>query len=215
MGSIVYLLASTLPLASHFYLNYLPLQWVTHAQNMLRLANFFKFKAFSAALGEAVAIKKSEPEDQDYYGLGSRSARFTFMLVWVLSFCSLSPLITILGFVNFWMCRKVYGYLCVFCEIKKPDLGGNFYMSQIMHVSEGLFIYVVLMTGVLAERDLSAWPGMIAASGLIYQYIAYGRLKNNFRWESLCFDDLMTMDEGKGKEELRKSTGVYKQPELI
>merc|ERR1719401_2752785 len=119
--SIVYLLASTLPLATHFYLNYLPLQWVTHAQNMMRFANLFKFKSFSALFGEAIAVKKAEPEDQDYYGLGSRSARFTFMLTLTLSFCSLSPLITILGFVNFWVCRKSYGYLCVFCETKKLD----------------------------------------------------------------------------------------------
>merc|ERR1719356_1596403 len=93
--SVVYILASTLPLATHFYLNYLPLQWVTHAQNMLRLANWFKFKAFSTIFGTAAAVKMAEPEDQDYYGLGSRSARFTFMLTLTLTFCTLSPLITI------------------------------------------------------------------------------------------------------------------------
>merc|ERR1719356_1616542 len=153
--SVVYILASTLPLATHFYLNYLPLQWVTHAQNMLRLANWFKFKAFSTLFGNAVAVKMAEPEDQDYYGLGSRSARFTFMLTLTLTFCSLSPLITILGFINFWVCRKCYGYLCVFCETRKPDLGGVFYVSQLTHVSQGLFIYIILITGVLLERDLT------------------------------------------------------------
>jgi len=217
--SIVYLLASTLPLASHFYLNYLPLQWVTHAQNMLRLANLFKFKAFSATLGKAVAVKKAEPEDQDYYGLGSRSARFTFMLVLTLTFCTLSPLITMLGFVNFWVCRKCYGYLCVFCETKKPDLGGFFYVSQLHHVSEGLFIYIILMTGVLLERDLTMWPGLIAASGLIFQYLSYNRFKTIFRWETLSFEDLAKFDEGKkpggSKLETRVSTGDYVQPESL
>merc|ERR1719327_615537 len=72
--SIVYLLASTLPLASHFYLNYLPLQWVTHAQNMLRTSNLFKYHMWSRLLGTPIGITKGEPEDQDYYGLGSRSA---------------------------------------------------------------------------------------------------------------------------------------------
>lgn len=213
--SIVYLLASTLPLASHFYLNYLPLQWVTHAQNMLRLANLFKFKAFSATLGEAVAVKKAEPEDQDYYGLGSRSARFTFMLVLTLTFCTLSPLITMLGFVNFWVCRKCYGYLCVFCETKKPDLGGFFYVSQLHHVSEGLFIYIILMTGVLLERDLTMWPGLIAASGLIFQYLSYNRFKTIFRWETLSFEDLKKFDVGGSKAERRDPTGEYVQPELV
>merc|ERR1719454_1633221 len=195
--SIIYLLASTLPLASHFYLNYLPLQWVTHAQNMLRLSNLFKFKFFSSIFGDAYAVKKAEPEDQDYYGLGSRSARFTFMLTLSLTFCSLSPLIVPLGFVNFWMCRKCYGYLCVFCEIKKPDIGGYFFVDQLKHVSEGLFIYVILMTGVLAERDLTVWPGVIAASGLIFQYLSYNRLKTTFRWENLCFEDLRDLDTNK------------------
>merc|ERR1719356_2267576 len=211
--SIVYLLASTLPLASHFYLNYLPLQWVTHAQNMLRTANLFKFKAFSVLFGEAVAVKKAEPEDQDYYGLGSRSARFTFMLTLTLAFCSLSPLINILGFVNFWMCRKAYGYLCVFCETKKPDLGGNFYVSQLMHVQQGLYIYIVLMTGVLLERDLTMWPGMIAASGLIFQYVSYTRFVSTFRWQNLCFEDLKSYDDK--PSDLRESTAVsYIQPVL-
>merc|ERR1712014_331282 len=59
--SIVYLLASTLPTASHFYLNFLPLQWVTHAQNMLRTSNLFKFKMWSKLLGTPFAIKKAEP----------------------------------------------------------------------------------------------------------------------------------------------------------
>merc|ERR1719401_3251809 len=45
-GSIFALLADTLPLATHFYLNYLPLQWVTHAQNMMRTSQLGKFKVF-------------------------------------------------------------------------------------------------------------------------------------------------------------------------
>jgi hypothetical protein len=213
--SIVYLLASTLPLATHFYLNYLPLQWVTHAQNMLRTSNLFKFKAFSVLFGEAIAVKKAEPEDQDYYGLGSRSARFTFMLTLTLSFCSLSPLINILGFINFWVCRKCYGYLCVFCETRKPDLGGFFYVSQLTHVSEGLFIYIILMTGVLLERDLTTWPGLIAASGLIFQYMSYSRLKTTFRWQNLCFEDLMALDKDEDDKKLLDETVKYVQPEML
>jgi len=136
----------------------------------MRTSNLFKFISFSKLFGTAVAVKKCEPEDQDYYGLGSRSARFAFMLSLTLAFCSLSPLINILGFVNFWMCRKSYGYLCVFCETKKPDLGGFFYVSQLTHILEGVFIYIVLMTGVLLERDLTCWPGMIAAGPYLPVY---------------------------------------------
>jgi len=227
--SIFSLLAETLPMATHFYLNFLPLQWVTHAQNLMRTAQLFKFKAFTVLFGKAMALKKSEPEDQDYYGLGSRSARFAFMLVLTLAFCSLSPLIVILGFVNFWTCRKVYGYLVVFCEIRKPDLGGVFYVSQLHHIQQGMFIYVVLMTGVLLERDLTLWPGLIAASGLIFMRMSYGRFKHIFRWESLSFQELKNLESPDLKYEVSLKLGhrprigskversdlKYEQPELI
>jgi len=208
--SVFSLLAETLPLATHFYLNFLPLQWVTHAQNLMRTTQLFKLKAFTVLFGKAIALKKSEPEDQDYYGLGSRNSRFAFMLVLSLCFCSLSPLIVILGFVNFWICRKVYGYLVVFCEIKKPDLGGVFFVTNLLHIQQGMFIYVVLMTGVLLERDLTLWPGLIAASGLIFMRISYGRFKSNFRWESLSFDELKDIDTAKTDTKL-----TYQQPELL
>jgi hypothetical protein len=207
--SVFALLASTLPHATHFYLNYLPLQWVTHAQNMMRTANLGKYKAFSFIFGKAIALRKAEPEDQDYYGIGSRTARHAFMLVLTLCFCSLSPLIIVLGFVNAWMCRKCYGWLCVFVEIKKPDLGGVFYVTQLNHIQQGMYIYLVLMVGVLLERDASMWPGLIAAGALIFHNNSYNRFKANFRWESLTFEELRTL--GTPKE----SNLVYEQPELL
>jgi len=220
---ILKLLADTLPLSTHFYLNYIPLQWVTHAQNLLRTANLGKFKMFGKVFGVPIAIKKMEPEDQDYYGLGSRSARFAFLLVLALNFGSLSPLVTILGFFNFWMCRKVYGYLCCFCEIKKPDLGGVFYVNQLMHVQQGSFIYIILMTGVLLERDATYYPCMISGSALIFQHISYARFKSNFRWESLSFEELedlthapsMTSKFCKSPAVQKSSSAKYEQPELI
>jgi len=103
----------------------------------------------------------------------------------------------------------------VFCETKKPDLGGFFYVSMLTHVSEGLFIYIILMTGVLLERDLTVWPGLIAASGLIFQHMSYKRFTTIFRWENLSFEDLRKFDTGSSKEEQRKSTGNYVQPEMV
>jgi len=209
--SIFNLLATTLPMSTHFYLNFLPLQWVTHAQNLLRTSNLGKFMVWRKLLGVPAGIAKAEPEDQDYYGIGSRSARFGFMLTLVLAFCSLSPLIVILGWVNFWVCRKVYGYLCVFCEKKKPDLGGVFYVSQLTHIQEGMFIYIILMAGVLLERSATRTPGLIAASALIFQRVAYGRFFTSNRWESLTFQEIRDMGEPdiKSKKEL-----IYVQPEL-
>lgn len=208
--SVFSLLAETLPLATHFYLSYLPLQWAGHAQNLLRLVNLFKFQALRVVYGKAAASQKCEPEDQDYYGIGSRSARFAFMLTMTLSLCSLSPVIVLLGFVNFWMCRTVYGYLCVFSESKKADLGGVFFVAQLRHVQQGLFIYIILMTGVLMQRDRDWWPGMLAAGGLIFQYISYSKFQSTFRWETLSFEQLTDIEMKDEEGDVH-----YGQPELI
>eukprot|EP00448_Togula_jolla_P016328 CAMPEP_0170583920 /NCGR_PEP_ID=MMETSP0224-20130122/8410_1 /TAXON_ID=285029 /ORGANISM="Togula jolla, Strain CCCM 725" /LENGTH=764 /DNA_ID=CAMNT_0010907315 /DNA_START=78 /DNA_END=2372 /DNA_ORIENTATION=+ len=206
------LLAETLPLATHFYLNYLPLQWVTHGQNLTRIVSLFKFKAFSAIYEEPQAKEMSEPEDQDYYGLGSRSARFAFMLVLSLVFCSLSPLITILGFINFFVCRKVYGYLVVFAETKKPDLGGVFFCTQLHHLQQGMFLYIILMTGVLLQRDTHTYPGLIAGSSLVYMYFSYNKFRG-IRWQSLCFQELVEGSKASEKKRVA-SRDTYQQPEL-
>jgi len=210
--AVLEVLARTLPTATHFYLNYLPLQWVTHAQNMLRMVQLFKFKAFAAIFEESQAKKQSEPEDQDYYGLGSRSSRFAFMLVLPLCLVSLTPLIAVLGFINFFVCRRVYGYLTVFAETRKPGLGGVFYCTQLHHVQQGMFLYIIIMAGVLLQRDVHSYPSAIAASSIIYMYWSYSRFKSQFRWEALTFQEL-TGNWNQKKRQSRRNT--YEQYELV
>merc|ERR1719201_192516 len=72
------LLGQTMPPATHFYMNFLVLQWVTHAQAPMRHVMLFKYIGFSQLYpdDDDMAHKLSEPEDQDYFGMGSRSARF-------------------------------------------------------------------------------------------------------------------------------------------
>jgi hypothetical protein len=176
----------------------------------MRFVNLFKYKAWSLVYGEDKGKEKSEPEDQDYYGIGSRSARFTFMFVLSLSFCLLSPLMAALGWVNFWICRKVYGYLCVYAETKKPDLGGVFYMSMLRHVQEAMFIFTVLMSGVLTMRDSSWWPGAIAGSALAFQVYYYKKFVLSLRWESLSFDEMVDYDQD---DDIHEDVD-YVQPEL-
>eukprot|EP00438_Fugacium_kawagutii_P032633 Skav228904 [mRNA] locus=scaffold118:80435:91318:+ [translate_table: standard] len=48
--ALLKLLAQSLPAATHFYLNYVPLQWGTHGTNMVRYMNLFKFLGFRKAL---------------------------------------------------------------------------------------------------------------------------------------------------------------------
>merc|ERR1719456_1508832 len=98
---------------------------------MMRHVILGKYLAFRQLLGEEEGKAKSEPEDQDYYGIGSRSARFTINLCIGIIYGTLSPPINVLTFINFAVCRVVYGYLCVYAEKKKPDLGGTFWVGML------------------------------------------------------------------------------------
>lgn len=203
------LLATTMPFATHFYLNYIPLQWVTHGQNMLRMVQLAKFYSFKAVFEEDVAKSMAEPENQDYYGIGSRSARHSFILVLALVYCSLTPLITVLALINCFICRVVYGYLVVFTEIRKPDLGGVFWVTNLMNVQRCMLIYITLMAGVLCFRDSTYGPCIIAGSSVAYWHFSFARFERAFRWQSLAIEDV------RRNAKPPTPTAVYKQPELM
>jgi hypothetical protein len=218
--SVFKLLASTLPTASHFYLNLYPAQWTTQSMEFMRYVPLTKWIAFNRLLGdEQKAHDKAEPEDQDYYGKGSRSARFTIFLVIAVTFCTLSPLMIVLAFIHFALIRLWYGWMFVYAETPKPDLGGAFWHSKLKHVQQGVFIYIVLMAGVLYYRGTDektgegpgSIPGFIAGASLVYMYSSYTRFDRHFHWEQLAFEDIR--DDGSHKKrEPRRST--YQQPEL-
>merc|ERR1719498_2224735 len=67
------LLADKLPCATHFYLNFMAMQWLVHGMNLTRYVQLMKFKMFGAIMDEDKAKQMAEPEDQDYYGMGARS----------------------------------------------------------------------------------------------------------------------------------------------
>merc|ERR1719198_1812375 len=106
--------------------------------NLTRYINWAKFKALCVVCEEERAKELSEPEDQDYYGMGARSARFTLNLVIALVYCSLCPLITVVTGINFLITKLIFGYLLVFAEGKKPDLGGVFWVTSLTQVMKGL-----------------------------------------------------------------------------
>ncbi|CAE7575932.1 ERD4 [Symbiodinium natans] len=205
------LLASTLPYTTHFYLSYFPLQCTFQVLEAARYPIAMKYLAMKALYGEEHAKALCEPEDQAYYGIGARSARCSLLLSMALTFCSLSPLICALGLVSFGLCRLTYGYLLVYSETIKPDLGGEFWCLQLQHLQKSLFLYVVLMTSVLLERSDSLGPPVIAAcSGvmLLHQYLQF---KRKYQWRCLPFEDLVHVDD----EARISTTGVeYQQLEL-
>jgi len=210
---ILVLLANTLPKATHFYLNYMVFNWGTHAMNLTRYVNLMKFWALRAVCEEERARELSEPEDQDYYGFGGRSARFAECMVMALVFCSLSPLITALALVNFFICKVVYGYLLVYAETRKADLGGHFWVTQLDHLQKGLVIYVATMVGVLFEKGRSRRPCTLALGALIYLAFSYRKF-HAMRWQTLPFQELANAEKAEGH--VRRTTReTYVQPELL
>jgi len=217
------LLAESLPHFTHFYLNYMLMQWVIHFLNLTRYIQLIKYFIWRAVVGPERAVVLTEPEDQDYYGIGSRSAQWTINLVIGIVFCTLCPLVTIFTFVNFFFTRVVYGYLVVFAEIRKPDLGGPFFVTQLWHTQYGLLVYAVLMVGVIWHRSQNN-IAMVMATAPTIAYILTGfyYFYTNYQWESLPFEELCT-DEAKDDfvaqidayRALGKDRPCYVQQELI
>merc|ERR1719219_1176821 len=111
-----------MPDASHFYMSYIILQCTLQVWSLIRSAQLGKFLAAKAIFTEEEAHNLAEPEDQDYFGIGSRSARATIILMIGIIFSTLSPVVAVLSTAFFFVARLVYGYLIVFAETHKPDL---------------------------------------------------------------------------------------------
>jgi len=207
--SIFRILAEEMPVATHFYMNFLVLQWFTHTMNLTRYFPLFKYLTARRFYEEEDARQLAEPEDQDYYGTGSRSARFTINMLIGIIFGTLSPPIPILALINFAVCRLVYGYLFCFAETKKSDLGGTFWVHQLKHLYVGNVIYVILMSGVLYYRAASSVPAFIAAASLLYVAGSYYRFLQGFSWEELPYIEIVQYEPRKDP-----NGAEYVQPDL-
>lgn len=211
------MLGQTMPSATHFYMNYLVLQWTSHFLELLRVANLSKWFFFRTMYDDETARQMAEPEDQDYYGIGSRSTRLTVNLLISIIYGTLCPPMNILTFIEFLFCRVVYGYLVPFAETKKPDLGGVFWVQQLRHVFVGNIIYCLVMAGVLFGRAASRGPGFIALSSLVYIVWSMRRFESAFSWQKLPFKQLMDPAESTQNwisllSKNRVVSGEYKQP---
>jgi len=185
--SIFCILADTMPYATHFYINFIVLQSVVHTLALTRFPNLLKFLAYRNLFDEEEARQMAEPENQEHGGIGSRSARLTIQASIGIIFGTLSPPIAVLTLLCFALCRLIYGYLIPFAEARKPDLGGNFWVSQLEHLFIGLGVYTVMMTGVLWRRGRDYWPMIICAPSVLFVCVAYLRFQEEFCWRKLPY----------------------------
>jgi len=200
-------LAESLPWYSKFYFNFMVIQCMSHCLEITRYFNIFKFLIHRETHGEARARELAEPEDQDYYGIGSRSARWTTNAVVGLCFCSVSPEIVLMTIVNFSLCKLIYSYLVVFAETRKVDLGGEFWVDQLRHLRLGLWIYWLLTSG---EITLRGTLGQAVFATCSVMYLWWGRRRfAKLLWEHLPFEEMAGPENDRSRVE-----GTYEQPEL-
>ncbi|CAK9000715.1 unnamed protein product [Durusdinium trenchii] len=215
-AEIMHLLADSLPNATHFYMTYLVLQWARRAIEMLRYMPLSKFLVFRAIFTPEEAKDLAEPEDQDSLGFGTRHVNLAISVVLGLMFCSISPLVTLLAMFDLILARMTYGYLVIFAETKKPDLGGVFWVTQIHLVQLALGLYCALMVGFLRSKSSSpAWQ--VAAPSFLIVFYSVWHLQTAYQWKKLPFEEVafsceQLLDQQKEGEEM--SGDVYIQPEL-
>jgi len=219
--SIFTVLGASVPNVTHYYMTYLVLQWSAHAMEMLRYMNLIKFQFFKVLFTPEEAKNLSEPENQDSFGFGARSVNLSINVVLGILFCSISPLMPVLAMIDCLLARLIYGYLVIYTETKKPDLGGAFWVTQLGHMHLALVLYVILMVGVLQLRSDEPAPGIIAACSLVFVLWSAIRFRQQYRWQRLPFKEVAFVaeetldqqkDEGRGEGEL--SAKCYVQPEL-
>jgi len=205
---------------THFFLNIFVLQWTTLGLEFTRyvqLIKYFLWKKICATAQEASDY--SEPEDQDYYGIGARNARCASIFVIGVAFVSLCPLISLLALISFVLIRIFLGYQVVYAETRKPDIGGHFWVTSLKQCHYGLLIYVLCMTGVLIERARTRVPGAVAFCSIFYLIESIYVFEQRFYWKTICHEQVMEaqrQDEEAKAEASRKPTrSTYKQPELI
>jgi len=206
-------MADTMPYATHYYMNYLVLQWMSNSMVLTRYIPLSKFKMFSQIFEEKEAKEMAEPEDQDYYGLGSRAAQWVTLAIIGVVYGTMSPPVTVLSLITFALMRLYYGYLLVYAETKKPDLGGVFWVMMLKHLFIGLLVYTILMTGVYYRRGANSGPMLVAMPSIFYVWWSMHRFDTAFAWETLPFGELTEHSTLSAKK--RVIEGEYMQPEMI
>ncbi|CAK9063390.1 unnamed protein product [Durusdinium trenchii] len=208
-GEVVYILADALPGFSDFYINYILLSCFLQVFDLLRTVNLAKYVFYrSRNVEEDEARQLSEPEDQDSDGMGARMAKVALHLVVCTVFASCCPVILLIAWLYFAVGRYTYGFLVIFAETKKPDMGGAFWVKSLRHLFLGLLVYILLMVGLLSRASATREPVLGALGSLLLLGFGYFRF-SALSWEALPFEAVADLD----LLEQQVSRGSYRQAE--
>lgn len=211
---IIQIMADSLPKATHFYMTYLVLQWSRRAMEMLRHMPLSKFLVFRVIFSQEEAKEMAEPEDQDSFGFGARNVNLAVSVVLGLLFCSMSPLVTLFAMFDLLLARMTYGYLVIYAETRKPDLGGVFWVTQIQFVQLAMALYCMFMVGVLRQKSsLCAW--LVAVPSLLIVLYSFWHIPRAYQWNKLPFQEVaFGIDKLEQKDCDDPAGDCYVQPEL-
>jgi len=206
------LLADTMPSCTHYYMNYIGMQTYIHWMVLTRYVPLTKFKAYSRLYDEQEAKDMAEPEDQDYYGIGSRTARWSTMMCVGIVYGTLSPPVSLLTLFLMLNIRVIYGYMFCFAETKKSDLGGIFFVRALHNMYTSLHIYLILMLGVLFQRASNYGPVIVVFCAWAYVFHSQKKFYE-YKWERLPYPQLLL--GGKITHKVEEVKGNYVQAELL
>jgi hypothetical protein len=205
--SFLSLLAVRLPSTTHFYLTYVSFHVVTLSMNLTRYMNLCKFIVYSYSSIPERSYELSEPEDQAYYGIGSRSARCSLILAIGLVFGTICPLMNFVVLIVFALSRAVYGYLIPYAETRKNDLGGLPWVKQLEHMNVSLLVYIVMMTGIIFIQAESRLPAYVVGSCILSWAFGVWKLEKSMQWKPLDTHEYREAATHEGQYQ-------YCQPEL-
>lgn len=207
------LFALSLPGVSHFYMNYLVLDWFSTGIQFIRHGNLlnFWFYRFVRWMKPSVAKSYSEPESPAFFGLGARMGHGVLVATIALVLCTCSPSIILIAWVTMFIGEIVYAYLLFNVETKKADTGGRFWIEVMTQMFLALALYSVLMIGILCRQKLVG-PSMLAALSLVVLFRAYERFQN-LAWERLPLEAVA--DKSKRDRGFADDDGSYVQEECV
>jgi len=205
-------LADTLPTSTHFFMNYFTLAYMTKAMVLFRHTPLLKYLAASRIWPPEEAKSLAEPEDQDYYGLGGRMARFTIFLSIGIIYGTMSPPINLIAFILFAEIRLSYGWLLPFAETKKPSLGGEFFVTALYHIQIANITYGFVMAGILLRRSETNWPCFLSFLAPVFVFLSLAKFTGKFQWYSMPMEKII--DNSSMPVKKRPLEGDYRQPSL-
>eukprot|EP00434_Breviolum_minutum_P029508 symbB.v1.2.026093.t1/scaffold2583.1/size75752/2 len=211
-SSVLDMLADKIPLSSQFFFNFIVLQWSVACMELLRMVVLGKFLLFRMVHTEKEAREMAEPEDQDFYGMGGRTARWSLNLIIGCLFCGVWPLVSLVTLIQFLIQRVAYGFLIALSETRKGDSGGEFWAESMSQLLYSMVLFAVGMFGVLIHRSSGIMPAAIALLGINIAVLSVWQF-HDFRWRCLPFPEVAAM-EPLSPDLVKAAPEVYKHPAL-